>query len=97
LFRDKFKQAFKGATRNPQLSQKINSTAPRDCDVDELEKRFLAAFAEGARMYPYFTELDGNDHIATIPTCELLGEVIRSKGTTEYARFIRDIGALGLD
>lgn len=94
LFRDKFKQAFRGATRNPQLSQKINSTAPRDCDVDELEKRYLAAFAEGARMYPYFTELDGDDHIAAIPTCELLGEVIRSKGTTEYARFIRDIGAL---
>jgi wobble nucleotide-excising tRNase len=94
LFREKFKQAFKGATRNPQLSQKINTTAPRDCDVDELEKRFLAAFAEGARMYPSFTELDGDDHIAAIPTCPLLAEEIISKGTTEYARFIRDLGAL---
>jgi len=94
LFRDKFKQAFKGATRNPQLSQKINGTAPRDCDEDDLEKRFTVAFAEGARSYPYFTELDGNDHIAAIPTCPLLGEEIKSKGTTEYARFIRDLGAL---
>jgi wobble nucleotide-excising tRNase len=94
LFRDKFRQAFKGATRNPQLSQRINSTAPRDCDEDDLEKRFLAAFAEGARSYPYFTELDGDDHIAAIPACPLLGEVIVSKGTTEYAKFIRDLGAL---
>ncbi|HQO78997.1 MAG TPA: AAA family ATPase, partial [Thermodesulfobacteriota bacterium] len=68
VLRDKFKQAFKGATRNPQLSQKVNSTAPRDCDEDELEKRFKAAFAEGARTYPYLTELDGDDHIAAIPT-----------------------------
>ncbi len=94
LLRDKFKQAFKGATRNPQLSQKVNSTAPRDCDEFELEKRFTAAFAEGARAYPYLTELDSDDHIAAIPTCPLLGEVIRSKGTTKYAQFIRDIGAL---
>lgn len=94
LFRDKFKQAFKGATRNPQLSQRVNTTAPRDCDEDDLEKRFTVAFAEGARSYPYFTELDGDDHIAAIPTCPLLSEVIKSKGTTEYARFIRDLGAL---
>lgn len=94
VLRDKFKQAFKGATRNPQLSQKVNSTAPRDCDEAELEKRFLAAFTEGARTYPYLTELDGDDHIAAIPTCPLLSEEIRSKGSTEYAKFIQDIGAL---
>ena len=94
LFRDKFRQAFKGATRNPQLSQRINSTAPRDCDEDDLEKRFAVAFAEGARAYPYFTELDADDHIAAIPTCPLLSEEIISKGTTEYAKFVRDLGAL---
>ena len=94
LFRDKFKQAFKGATRNPQLSQKINSTAPRGCDEDDLEKRFAVAFAEGARSYPYFTEIDPDDHIAAIPTCPLLSEEIISKGTTEYAKFVRDLGAL---
>lgn len=94
VLREDFKQAFKGATRNPQLSQRINSTAPRECDEDELKKRFSMAFMEGARSYPYLTELDGDDHIAAIPTTPLLAEEIVSKGKTEYAQFVGAIGAL---
>lgn len=93
--REKFKSAFKGATRNPQLSQKINSTAPKDCDEAELEKLYLAAFSDSVKSHTFLTELDGNEHIAAIPTCPLLNEEIRSKGTTEYARFVSDMKSLG--
>lgn len=92
--RTKFKLAFKGCTRNPQLSQKMSNTVGRDCDESELESRFFSAFSDGAKKYQFLTELDGADHIAAIPTCPLLEEEITSKGTTEYAAFIRDIGAL---
>lgn len=91
---EKFKPAFKGASRNPQLSQKIISTAPKDCDEAELKTRCDTTFAEGAHTYPYLTELDGEKHIAAIPDCALLGEEIVSKGTTEYAKFIGALGAL---
>lgn len=94
VLRDKFKLAFKGSSRNPQLSQKINSTAPCDCDEAELEKLYQTAFNGSAKVYSFMTELDGNDHIAAIPSCPLLGEVIQSSGTTEFARFVADIGAL---
>ncbi len=92
--REKFKPAFKGATRNPQLSQRINSTSPRDCDEEELKKRFDVAFDDNARSYPYLTELDGNDHIAAIPTCPLLSEEIISKGNTDYAKVVSAMGTL---
>ena len=92
--RDKYKHAFRGSSRNPQLSQKIFTSVPKDCDEDKLNQLYDTSFAEGAQTYPLLTELDYNDHIATIPTCSLLGEEIKSKGATEYAKFVNDIGAL---
>lgn len=94
LLRDRFKQAFKGASRNPQLAQKISATAPNDCDETDLAERFATAFTEGARSYPYFTELDGDHHIAAVPNCPLLAEEIISNGNTEYAQFAAALGSL---
>ncbi len=92
--RDKYKQAFKGATRNPQLAQRINTTAPREVKESDLDKIFPTAFDENARIYPYLTEIDGEEHIAAIPTCDLLSEEIISKGNTVYASFVSELRSL---
>lgn len=92
--REKYKQAFKGATRNPQLAQKINTTAPREVKEADLDRIFPTAFDENARSYSYLTEIDGEEHIASIPTCDLLGEEIISKGDTVYAGFVSELRSL---
>ena len=92
--REKYKQAFNKASRNPQLSQKIDATVPKDCNEEDLSKLFSAAFAEGARSYPFFTMIDGEEHIAKVPTCALLGESINSSGNTVFANFVKEIQSL---
>ena len=92
--RDRFPKAVKGASRNPQLSQKINVTPPADCDETELQKTYGMAFDESIRSYPLLTELDGNEHIAGLPECPLLDEEITSSGTTQFAGFVKRIQAL---
>lgn len=92
--RDNHKPALKGFTKNPQYSQKINTTTPRDCNVEELEKLYGTAFTEGARSYDILSELDGNDHIASIPSCSLLGEEITSSGSTVFASFVKKVQSL---
>lgn len=92
--RDNHKPALKGFTKNPQYSQKINTTTPRDCNLDDLEKLYITAFTEGARGYDILTELDGDDHIATIPFCNLLGEEITSSGNTVFASFVKKVQSL---
>lgn len=92
--RDKYKPAFNKFSRNPQLSQRINSTAPKECNEDDLDRIFAAAFAEGVRSYPYFMEIDGEEHIAKVPTCDLLGEVVTSSGNTVFAKFVKELQSL---
>lgn len=94
LMREKYKQAFKNASRNPQLSQKVETSTPKECDEEELDRLFSAAFAEGARSYSYLTMIDGEEHIAKIPTCGLLGESITSSGNTIFANFVKQLQSL---
>lgn len=92
--RDRYALAVKGASRNPQLSQKINTTPAKDCDEEELKKLYDLSFNSDAKLYPLFPELDGNEHIAGIPDCPLLAEEITSSGTTQFAGFVKRIQAL---
>lgn len=94
VMRDKYKAAFNKASRNPQLSQKIDATTPKDCNEEELDRIFAAAFAEGARLYKFFTMIDGEEHIAKVPTCDLLGEPITSSGNTVFASFVKELQSL---
>ena len=94
LMREKYKPAFNKFSRNPQLSQRISSTAPKECDEDELDRLFTAAFAEGVRPYNYFMEIDGEEHIAKVPACPLLGEAITSSGNTVFANFVKELQSL---
>ena len=94
LMRDKYKQAFNRASRNPQLSQKIDATAPKDCNEEELDRIFTAAFAEGVRPYKFFMMIDGEEHIAKVPACDLLGEPITSSGNTVFASFVKELQSL---
>ena len=92
--REKYKQAFNKASRNPQLSQKIDATAPKDCNEEELSNLFSAAFAKDARSYPFFTMIDNEEHIAKVPSCALLGESINSSGSTVFANFVKEMQSL---
>lgn len=92
--REKFATAFEKYSRNPQLSQRVDKTTPKDHDEAELEKLFKAAFDEGVRAYPLFTPIDSDEHIAKIPTCPLLGESITSSGTTTFANFVKEVQSL---
>lgn len=94
MMREKYKPAFNKASRNPQLSQKIDASAPKDCDEEELDRIFAAAFAEGARPYKFFMMIDGDEHIAKVPTCDLLGEPITSSGNTVFANFVKELQSL---
>lgn len=94
VMRDKYKPAFNKASRNPQLSQKIESSIPKDCNEEELERLFSAAFAEGARPYPFFMMIDGEEHIAKVPTCDLLSEPITSSGNSIFAKFVKELQSL---
>ena len=92
--REKFVIAFKGDSKNPRLSQKIERTTPKDHDETELEKLFKAAFDDDVRSYPLFTPIDSDEHIAKIPTCPLLEESITSSGTTTFANFVKEVQSL---
>ena len=92
--REKFPNAIKGFSRNPQLSQKINTTTPSECDEAKLKKLYDTAFDDSIKSYPVLTELDGNEHIAGLPECPLLAEEITSSGTTQFASFVKRIQAL---
>ncbi len=94
ILREKFAPAFKGSSKNPQLSQKIERTTPKDHDEAELTELFNAAFDEGAKTYPLFTVIDSDEHIAKIPSCPLLGESITSSGTTTFANFVKEMQSL---
>ncbi len=92
--REKYKLAFKGATRNPQLAQKISNTAPREVNEEELEKLYEIAFSREAKEYPYLVEIGSGDLIDNIPTCDLMTEVIVSKGDTVYANLVGQLHSL---
>ena len=92
--REAFPLAVKGFSRNPQLSQKIKDTPPKEDDDGELKKLYDLAFNGDAKTYPLFPQLDGNKHIAGLPECPLLSEVITSSGTTQFAEFVKRIQAL---
>ncbi len=92
--RGKFAIAFDRCSRNPQLSQKVDRSTPKDHDEAELEKIYNAAFDEGVRSYPLFFPIDSDEHIAKIPTCPLLEESITSSGTTTFANFVKEMQSL---
>jgi len=94
-FKEKYSQAMKGALKNPQLSQKILTTVAKDCeDEAKLEKLYNLSFSNEAKTYRAFQELNPNEHIAGIPKCELLNEVVTSSGTSQFASFVKQIQAL---
>lgn len=95
--REKYKLALKGFTKNPQYSQKISTTSPAmgtPEQIQKLDRAFFSAFVENQGTYSPMTELDGDDHIAAIPTTALLEEEIVSAGNTVFASFIKEIKAL---
>lgn len=95
LLRENYSKAMKGSLKNPQLSQKISSTNPNDCeDEDKLRNLYSLAFSNDAKSYATLQELNPNEHIEGIPECDLLNEVVTSSGTTQFAEFVKRVQAL---
>ena len=92
--REKYKLAFRGFSRNPQLAQKISSTSPREINEEELDKLYEITFSQEAKEYPFLVEIGSGDLIDNIPTCALMTEEVVSKGNTEYANLVSKLHSL---
>ena len=92
--RDPYKSLLKGALKAAPFSKKVLETTPAECDPTELAELYKTAYVTELEYYPSFdTYKDGALDIGVIPACSLLGEPIESRSDTQFARFVKAIGA----
>ena len=92
--RDPYKALMKGTLKAEPFSKKVLETTPAECDPTELAELYRTAYVTELQYYPSFdTFKDGALDIGVIPACSLLGEPIESRSDTQFARFVKAIGA----
>ena len=92
--RQHFNQYISGLQRNKDtFMEKILTTSPVECDLDELEHLCATAFDKNARTYDLMSLVEISPKIRDIETSALLTKKIVSRADTPFAEYMKAIQA----
>ena len=91
--RKRFDKTQEGKQRAKQFTDEIIRTAPKEHNLDGLQRLFDSAYSDTARTYALFNTIPDVSVLDSVDGRDVLGIVIVNTADTDFAKFIDRVGS----